>query len=321
MKKSFLVLSTVILAATSSAQKLQLDPKLPPYVKTRNLTGNLTSIGSDTMNNLMTLWAEAFYKYHPAVRIQVEGKGSSTAPPALLASTAQLGPMSRPMKDSEVDAIVEKLGFEPTAVVGALDVLAVYVNRNNPLKSLSVPEVDAIFSKTRRLGFERDIRTWGQLGLSGDWARKPISLYGRNAASGTYGYFKDHALGGGDFKDEVKEQPGSASVVQGVSEDLFAMGYSGIGYATTGVKALALAAKPGEQAYEATYENCLQGKYPLARSLYIYVTKDPRKPWDPLVAEFLRFVLSRQGQEVVIKDGYLPLTASMVEEQLAALFQ
>lgn len=321
MKKSFLVLSTVILAATSSAQKVQLDPKLPPYVKTRNLTGNLNSIGSDTMNNLMTLWAEAFHKYHPAVRIQVEGKGSSTAPPALLASTAQLGPMSRPMKDSEVDAIVEKLGFEPTAVVGALDVLAVYVNRNNPLKSLSLPEVDAIFSKTRRLGFERDIRTWGQLGLSGDWARKPISLYGRNAASGTYGYFKNHALGGGDFKDEVKEQPGSASVVQGVSEDLFAMGYSGIGYATTGVKALALAAKPGEQAYEATYENCLQGKYPLARSLYIYVTKDPRKPWDPLVAEFLRFVLSRQGQEVVIKDGYLPLTASMVEEQLAALFQ
>ncbi|MGQ9494815.1 MAG: PstS family phosphate ABC transporter substrate-binding protein [Thermoanaerobaculaceae bacterium] len=321
MKKSFLALSSVVLAATSAAQALKLDPKLPPYVKTRNVTGNLNAIGSDTMNNLMTLWAEAFRKYHPAVRVQVEGKGSSTAPPALLAGTAQLGPMSRAMKDSEVDAIVEKLGFEPTAVVVALDVLAVYVNRNNPLKSLSLPEVDAIFSKTRRLGFERDLSTWGQLGLSGDWARKPISLYGRNAASGTYGFFKDHALGGGDFKDSVKEQPGSASVVQGVSEDLFGIGYSGIGYATTGVKALALAAKPGEQAYEATYENGLQGKYPLSRPLYIYVTKDPRKPWDPLVAEFLRFVLSRQGQEVVIKDGYLPLTASMVEEQLAALFQ
>lgn len=321
MKKSFLALSTVVFAATSAAQRLQLDPKLPPYVKTRNVTGNLNSIGSDTMNNLMTLWAEAFRKHHPAVRVQVEGKGSSTAPPALLAGTAQLGPMSRTMKDSEVDAIVEKLGFEPTAVVAALDVLAVYVNRNNPLNSLSIPEVDAIFSKTRRLGFERNLSTWGQLGLAGDWARKPISLYGRNAASGTYGFFKDHALGGGDFKDSVKEQPGSASVVQGVSEDLFGMGYSGIGYATTGVKALALAAKPGEQAYEATYENALQGKYPLSRSLYIYVTKDPRKPWDPLVAEFLRFVLSRQGQEVVVKDGYLPLTASMVEEQLAALFQ
>lgn len=320
MKKSFLTVLSLILAGISAAQTPKLDPKLKPYVKTRNVMGNLNSVGSDTMNNLMTLWAEAFRKHHPAVRVQVEGKGSSTAPPALLAGTAQLGPMSRAMKDSEVDAIVEKLGFEPMAVVVALDVLAVYVNKDNPLTSLSLPEIDAIFSKTRRLGFERNLTTWGQLGLSGEWARKPISLYGRNAASGTYGFFKDHALGGGDFKDSVKEQPGSASVVQGVTEDLFGIGYSGIGYATTGVKALALAAKPGAQAYGPTYENGLQGTYPLSRPLYIYVTKDPRKPWNPLVAEFLRFVLSRQGQEVVIKDGYLPLTASMVEEQYAALF-
>lgn len=320
MKKSMAFgIVALMAAATALAQAVKVDPAIPSYVKKRQVSGNLNSVGSDTMNNLMTLWAEAFRRHHPAVRVQVEGKGSSTAPAALIAGTAQLGPMSREMKDSEVDAIVGKYGFEPTQVVTALDVLAVYVHKDNPLNSLSVPEVDAIFSKTRRLGFGRDITTWGQLGLSGEWASKPISLYGRNAASGTYGYFKDHALGGGDFKDTVKEQPGSASVVQGVSEDRYGIGYSGIGYATSGVKALALAKKPGDRAYAPNYEDALNKTYPLARPLYIYVVQDPRKPMDPLVEEFLRFVLSREGQEVVIKDGYLPLTAKMVEQELAKL--
>lgn len=305
--------------AALAAQPVQVDPAIPRYAKKRSVAGNLSAVGSDTMNNLMTLWAEAFRKHHPAVRVQVEGKGSSTAPAALIAGTAQLGPMSREMKDSEVDAIVAKYGFEPTQVVTALDVLAVYVHKDNPLQSLSLPEVDAIFSKTRRLGFGREITTWGQLGLGGEWAGKPISLYGRNAASGTYGYFKDHALGGGDFKDTVKEQPGSASVVQGVSEDRYGIGYSGIGYATSGVKALALAKKPGEKAYAPNYQDALDRTYPLSRPLYIYVVQDPRKPMDPLVEEFLRFVLSREGQEVVIKDGYLPLPAGLVERELAKL--
>ncbi len=311
--------AVLLYGAVAFAQAVKVDPAIKPYVKKRQVSGNLNSVGSDTMNNLMTLWAEAFRKQQPAVRVQVEGKGSSTAPAALMAGTAQLGPMSREMKDSEVDAIVAKYGFEPTQIITALDVLAVYVHKDNPLNSLSLPEVDAIFSKTRRLGFGRDITTWGQLGLSGEWARKPISLYGRNAASGTYGYFKDHALGGGDFKDTVKEQPGSASVVQGVSEDRYGIGYSGIGYATSGVKALALAKKPGEKAYPPNYEDALQKTYPLARSLYIYVVQDPRKPMDPLVEEFLRFVLSKEGQEIVIKDGYLPLAAQMVEQELAKL--
>lgn len=319
MRTTLVGFLVVVAAGQAVAQTVQVDPAIPRYVPRQRVSGNLSSVGSDTMNNLMTLWAEAFRKHHPAVRVQVEGKGSSTAPAALIAGTAQLGPMSREMKDSEVDAIVARYGFEPTAVVAALDVLAVYVHNDNPLQSLSLPEIDAIFSKTRRLGFDREITTWGQLGLAGEWAKKPISLYGRNAASGTYGYFKDHALGGGDFRDTVKEQPGSASVVQGVSEDRYGIGYSGIGYATSGVKALALAKKVGDKAYAPSYENALAKTYPLSRPLYVYVVQDPRKPLDPLVEEFLRFVLSREGQEVVIKDGYLPLTAKMVEQELAKL--
>ena len=182
-----------------------------------------------------------------------------------------------------------------------------------------MPEVDAIFSKTRKGGYPNDITTWGQVGLKGTWAAKPISIFGRNSASGTYGFFKEHALYKGDYKDTVKEQPGSASVVQGVSEDIYAIGYSGIGYRTSGVRALPIAPKVGTPAVEPDYANALSKKYPLSRYLYIYVVRDPRRPMDPLTKEFVKFVLSREGQEIVVKDGFLPLPVSVVQEELAKL--
>ncbi len=298
---------------------VEVDPKIPKYTKVSGVSGNLNSIGSDTLNNLMTYWAESFRKQYPNVRIQIEGKGSSTAPPALISGTAQLGPMSRKMKSTEVDAFEKKYGFKPTTIGVALDSLAVFVNKDNPVNELSLPELDAIFSKTRKGGIAEDYVVWGQVGLTGDWKDKPISLYGRNSASGTYGYFKDHALFKGDYKDTVKEQPGSASVVMGVTEDLAGIGYSGIGYKTSGVKAISLSAKKGEQAYEPNYDNVLSGKYPLSRMLYINVVKEPNKPLPELITEFIKFVLSKEGQEIVIKDGYLPLPASVVEKELEKL--
>ena len=322
MTRNFVLVASLALAtagANAPAQVVQVDAGIPAYARQAPVSGNLSSVGSDTMNNLMTLWAEGFARVHPNVRVQVEGKGSSTAPPALIAGTAQLGPMSREMKDSELDAVEEKYGFPVTQIVTAIDVLAVYVNKDNPIASLSLPEVDALFSKTRKGGFPNELTTWGQLALKGSWAKSPISLYGRNSASGTYGFFKDHALFKGDFKDTVKEQPGSASVVQGVTEDLNGIGYSGIGYRTSGVRPLPLAAKVGGTAYEPSYENALAKQYPLSRYLYTYVVRDPRKPMDPLTREFLRFVLSREGQEVVVKDGYLPLPATVVRQELAKL--
>ncbi len=301
------------------AQAVQVDPALPRYARASGVSGSLSSIGSDTMNNLMTLWAEGFRRFYPDVRIQIEGKGSSTAPPALIEGTSQVGPMSRPMKPSEMDAFEKRFGYKPTEIRVAVDALAVYVNKDNPLERLTIPQVDAIFSSTRRCGHPRDIRFWGDVGLGGPWAGKPVSLYGRNSASGTYGYFKEHALCGGDYKHEVKEQPGSASVVQGVTEDLYGIGYSGIGYQTSGVKAVALARKEGEPYYPTDAESALSGKYPLARFLLIYVNKPPHKPLDPLVRELLRYVLSQEGQEVSVKDGYLPLPARIAQQELAKL--
>lgn len=298
-----------------AAQAVQVDPALPRYTPTSGVSGNLKSIGSDTMNNLMALWAEGFYKFYPNVKIEVEGKGSATAPPALTAGTAHFGPMSRPMKDAEIDAFERKFGYKPTAVRTSFDALAIYVHKDNPIASMTMQQVDAVFSKTRRGGFAKDIRTWGDLGLTGEWADKPISLYGRNSASGTYGYFKEHALFKGDFKDEVKEQPGSSSVVQGVASDKFAIGYSGIGYKTADVRAVPLAAKAGEPAFETNMENVYSGDYPLARYLLLYVNKKPGEKLDPLRAEFLRYALSREGQEAVIKDGYLPIPATIALEE------
>jgi phosphate transport system substrate-binding protein len=303
------------LAAQGTAQ-VQMDPALASYKAVSGVSGNLSSIGSDSLNNLMTLWAESFSKFYPNAKIQIEGKGSSTAPPALISGTAQLGPMSRPMKGTEIDQFEKKYGYKPTPIRTSVDALAVFVNKDNPIKCITMAQVDAVFSKSRRYGYKDDVKTWGQLGLTGEWASRPLSLYGRNSASGTYGFFKEHALKNGDYKDEVKEQPGSASVVQGVTVDRFAIGYSGIGYATAGVKAVPLAETEGGKCVEATADNAYAGTYPLARFLYVYINKAPGKGLDPLTREFVKLMVSKEGQEAVVKDGYFPIPATIAKEEL-----
>ncbi|MBL8042350.1 MAG: phosphate ABC transporter substrate-binding protein [Nitrospira sp.] len=298
---------------------LTIDAEIKPYGKVSGVSGTINSIGSDTLNNLITLWAEGFRKQYPNVKIQVEGKGSSTAPPALIENTAQLGPMSRTMKSSEIDAFEAKFGYPPTAYPVAVDALALFVNKDNPTKGLTIAEVDALFSKSRRQGHPTDLTRWGQLGHRGDWADAPISLYGRNSASGTYGFFKEHALKNGDFKDQVKEQPGSASVVQGINEDRYGIGYSGIGYSTSGVKMVPLAAKAGQPFVEPTHANTKNGTYPLWRYLYIYVNQAPGKPLSPIVKEFLAYVYSKEGQSDVLRDGYFPVPGALAEKQLAKI--
>jgi phosphate transport system substrate-binding protein len=306
----------VAAVATVATAQMKVDSDLPSYKAVSGVSGNLSSVGSDTLNNLMTLWAETYYKFYPNTKIQIEGKGSSTAPAALISGTAQLGPMSRAMKGTEIDQFEKKYGYKPTPIRTSVDALAVFVNKDNPLKCLTIAQVDAVFSKSRRHGYKEDIKTWGQLGLTGQWANRPIGLYGRNSASGTYGFFKEHSLRNGDFKDEVKEQPGSASVVQGLTVDRYAMGYSGIGYATAGVKAVPLAAKQGARCYEATPENAYSGDYPLARFLYVYINRAPGKPLDPVTREFVKLMVSKQGQEVVVKDGYFPIPAKIALEEI-----
>lgn len=310
-KKNRIPLIFALSVGMLSAPAIAAD-KTPSYKKVSGVGGNLNSIGSDTLNNLMTYWAEDFRKVYPNVKVQVEGKGSSTAPPALISGSSQLGPMSRKMKNKEKDKFEKKYGFKPTAIAVARDTLAVYVNKDNPIKGMTLPQVDAVFSRTRRGGYASDIKTWGDLGVKGALASRPVSIYGRNSASGTYGYFKKKALFKGDYKDSVKEQPGSASVVNGVAGDKAGIGYSGIGYKTSGVRAVPLAKKAGQPFVEAAFEN---KDYPLGRSLYVYVVKEPGKPLPLLTREFLKFVLSKEGQKIVQKDGYGALSPKAIAKQ------
>jgi len=312
-----LLLLTIAVGIAAAA--VEIDSLLPAYQPVQGVSGNLKSIGSDTMNNEMTLWAEGFLAIYPNVQIEIEGKGSSTAPPALINGTAHFGPMSRQMKSKEVDAFEERFGYKPTQLRTSIDMLAIYVHKDNPIEGLTLQQVDAIFSKTRKGGLPEDIRTWGDLGLTGEWKSKPISLYGRNAASGTYGYLKEHALFKGDYKDEVKEQPGSSSVVQGVASDRYAIGYSGIGYKTADVRAVPLAVDAGSPFVSASPENAYTGNYPLARFLYLTVNYQPGSELDPLRREFIKFVFSKQGQEAVVKDGYFPVPAAIARQELESV--
>ena len=311
-----LVSATLLFGASNVLAQASVDENLPVYEKTSGVSGNLSSIGSDTLANLMTLWAETFKKTYPNVNVQIQAAGSSTAPPALTENTSNLGPMSRLMKDKEVEAFEKKFGYKPTPIAVAIDALAVFVHKDNPIEGLTVPEVDAIFSSTRTCGHAGDIEKWGELGLGDSWAGREIQLYGRNSVSGTYGYFKDKALCKGDFKNTVNEQPGSASVVQSVSASVNGIGYSGIGYTTSSVRAVPLSGGEGKEFVEANAANAISGKYPLSRFLYVYVNKAPGAPLPPLTSEFIKLVLSREGQEVVVKDGYIPLPAKVAEREM-----
>ena len=314
--------TAMALTSMTVLAQVAVDPALTMYEQVQGVSGSLKSVGSDTMNNTMTLWAEGFLGMYPNVRIEIEGKGSSTAPPALIAGSSQFGPMSRRMKAAEEDEFESTYGYPPTSLPAAIDMLAVYANKDNPIcaAGLTLQQVDAIFSTNRLLGHESDIRTWGEAGVTdGAWADQPISLYGRNSASGTYGYFKKNVLGNGDYKPSVKEQPGSSSVVQGVASDAPGIGYSGIGYLTADVCAVPLAHDGASDPIPATAEYAYTGEYPLSRFLYVYVNHRPGSDLDPLRREFVRYMFSTEGQEDVIKDGYYPITNQIASEAMEAL--
>jgi phosphate transport system substrate-binding protein len=310
-----LVASTFLATTTVHAQ-MSVDPSLPNYESTSGVSGSMNSIGSDTLNNLMTLWAEGFRSFYPNVQIEIQGAGSGTAPPALVEGTAQFGPMSRAMRGTEIEAFEARYGYAPTPIRGAIDALGVFVHKDNPIQCLTLQQVDAIFSSTRNGGSDAPINNWGDLGMTGEWANRPLALYGRNSASGTYGYFKEVALFDGDFRAEVREQPGSSTVIQGVGSDVGGIGYSGIGYGTADVRAVPIS-HDGD-CFEASGENAAAGDYPLARFLYIYVNKNPNEALDPLRGEFIRFVYSQEGQSAVVRAGFFPLAKMIADQDLKA---
>ena len=314
-----LSLAALLLAAPAFGQAVPVDPKIPEYKPVQGVSGSLKSVGSNTLDKVMSLWAEGFKKNYPAVTVEVEGKGSGTAPPALISGLAAFGPMSRPMKQKEIDDFEKAVGYKPTALAVAVDTLAVFVHKDNPLQALTLQQIDAVFSKGRKAGGDRDLVTWGDLGLTGEWKDKPISLYGRDAASGTNAFFKEHVLQNGDYKSTVKELSGSSAVVTAVASDKFAVGYAGIGAKTADVRPISVAKDAQTPPCEISAENAYSGKYPMTRLLYVYLNKKPDAQLDPLRREFLRYVLSQQGQQDVVRDGFYPLTARLAADGLKTI--
>ena len=310
------VLATNLAAITVA---IALDANLPAYQVVSGISGQIKSVGSDTLNNEMELWAKGFEALYPGVKIEIEGKGSATAPPALLEGEAQFGPMSRPMTKGEADAFEKKYGYKPAHFRVAADALAIYVNKDNPILCLTLQQLDQIFSATRQGSGSRSIDTWGGVGMTGEWATKPIAIYGRNSLSGTYEFFRSTVLYNGEYKETVKQQPGSAEVVRNVADDKYAIGYSGLGYKTEGVRTVPLAAFYGAQCYATTAEATYSRKYPVARYLYIYLNNAPNEPLDPLRAEFIKYILSKDGQTLTEKGGYFPVTNEIREHDLDAL--
>lgn len=317
--KTPLLLSTLAASLFVLSPALALDASLPPYQKVDGLWGQLKSVGSDTLIDEMTRWSKGFMALYPGVKIEVQGQGSATAPPALLAEVAQFGPMSRPLTPEESSAFEAKFGYKLTQFRVAVDALAVYVNKDNPINCLTLQQVNRIFSSTRRVAFGGDIATWGDVGMSGDWAAKPIALYGRNEISGTYAFFREMALYDGEYKPDVKKQPSSEAVVQMVANDRYAIGYSGIGYKTPGVRTVPLAIAEGSACVDTSAEAAYSRKYPLARYLYIYINKKPDASLDPLRREFIKYILSKGGQTETEAGGFYSITNADREYDLKKL--
>lgn len=316
-----------------------VQPDIESYVAQTSVNGKLTIAGSDTMQPVLSKLAMEFRRRHPDMKIAVQGSRDSKLTPEDVfltgISTMRRGDgdtaghfgaydvhllaSSRALTEEERKRFQSRYGYAPTPVTIAQDAVAIYVNQDNPISQLTLNQVDAIFSVTRKRGMA-DIKEWGKVGLEGPWEHAPIHLYGRDQkSSGTLPFFKQVVMQGGEFKKELTPEPGSASVVVAVGKDPQSIGYSGIGFQTSAVKAVPLSEAPGSPAIAPSTESVMQGQYPLSRPLYLYVNKDPDKEWDPKIREFLHFINSREGQETVVRTGVYPLSSLQIGQNLALI--
>jgi len=312
-------LSLISPAIADTPVGVEVDAALPSYKPVKTLRGRLRSVGSDTMNELMKSCAEQFVeRFHPKLRIMHEGKGSSSAPPAICEGLADVGPMSRPLKDVEVKQFVDAFGGQPVQLATAIDAIAVYVHPSNPVakRGLNLQELDAIFSTTRKLGYPRDVTKWGDIGVSGDWATRSVTVFSRNKLSGTYALFRKVAMGKGEYKTTNREMVGSAAVIDGVAADANAIGYTGIGYKSNKVSIVPISAGANTPAYLPDPKHAYSGAYPFARPLLITVARKGDQPLTALQQEFLRYVFSREGQTQVAEKGFFPIDAATARKQL-----
>lgn len=316
------VIGLFVAPSVSNAQlKPIVDPQIQSYAKASGVSGGLTVAGSEMMKALSHRWESKLREFYPGLAIQIQGIGSETGPPALLEGKAQIAAMSRQLTKKEIEEFTTRYGYEPTEVPVAADALSVFVHRDNPISGMTLPELDAVFCKEHRRGLNEDRISWSQFGLSGEWSDASITLIGRNKVSGTATFFREQACGNGDFKERMKTEAGSASVVMGIKKDRYAIGFSGIGYRTSSVRPIPLAMAKGKPFVEPTFETVTDGTYPLRRHLFLYVNKSPKEAISPAVMEFVKFAVSFEGQQAVIQEGFFPLPTAQLNSLFAAWSQ
>jgi phosphate transport system substrate-binding protein len=310
------LLSMTLMASLASTAWGQVRPALdlgiPSYAHQEAVSGKFTISGSDVMRPLIRAWVDDFLRRHPGLKVTLTEAESESGLSALLEHRTEIAAMSRRMTAEEISEFVKEYGYEPTEVPVASDALAVFVHKDNPINGLSLEELDAIFCRERRRGLAYVVDSWGLVGLMDEWFEAPIRLYGRNGKSGTAYFFREEVCKGGTFRPQLVDAQGSASVVLDVVNDPEGIGFSAIGYRASMVKPVPIASVKGGRYVEPTFETAMDGSYPLRRNLYLYIAKPPKTSATPALAEFVRFTLSRQGQQVALDHGYFPLSATEI---------
>jgi phosphate transport system substrate-binding protein len=295
------------LQPASAQLKPQVDQRITAYQPTTQISGRLSIAGSDTMRPMIAAWTGDLQRRHEGLKFKIEAAGSETGLAALLEHRAQVAAMTRRMTAKEIAEFVKEYGYEPAEVPVAADALAVFVHKDNPVAGLSLDELDSMFCTQRRRGLPYAADEWGLVGLTDEWFNEPIRLYGRNGTSGTSQFFREEVCQGGTFRSHFVKAPGSAAVVLDIEADPLGIGFSAIGYRTSGVRAVPVAAVKGGRYVEPTFESVMDGSYPLRRNLYLYMDQNPKAPPAPPLTELVRFALSAQGQQIVVDQGYFPL--------------
>jgi phosphate transport system substrate-binding protein len=310
----------------------KLDPALESYKPSMKVEGEIRSIGADTMEDLTKFWIEGFTRVHSGAKFTMEAKASGTAVPGLTDGKADVGPCAREVLPPELGPFEKKFGYKPFAVrvasgsyrtPGKTHAIAFLVHKDNPIKHLTFEQIESLYAASPA---KPALTTWGQLGLTGEWASKKIALWGLIRPNGIANFIQYRVMANGGYKTGINERTTVGSlaaldaVAQGVAADKNAIGYGGFGNLIDGVKAVALSEAPDGPYYEGTFDEVVRHKYPLSRYIYIYINRAPGKPIEPKVKEYLSYILSKEGQEAVAREGvFLPLTAAAVKAERARL--
>jgi phosphate transport system substrate-binding protein len=299
-----------------------VDPAIPSYKPVKHLSGTLKGVESNTVTVLLDNWIAGFTKMYPGVKISADIGGSGQGGPRLTNGSADFAFIAREMMGREVTLFIDKFGYPPLAISVAggsfavkafTDSVVFIVNKDNPLNEISYPQLDAIYSATHNRGIREPITNWGQLGLTGEWADKPIHAWGVEIPNGYDGFVNMHVLANGQWREGIQAQHTVIPLSDKVAADKYAIAYTGLAWNTNpNTKVLKLIVHPGDPAIEATFENVASQKYPLSRTIYMFLNHEPGKPIDPVLRQFLLYALSRQGQQAVVDDGiFTPLPAAM----------